>query len=317
MNDLISIIVPVYNVEDYLDKCINSIINQTYTNIEIIIINDGSTDNSYEICKSYKDKRIKLYSIKNKGLSGARNYGISKSKGKYLAFVDSDDYIEKDYIEVLYNNLIKEDADLSCCSLYEVFKNEIKNKSKKDKYYVMNSYETIEKTFTDEGLNVYVWNKLYKKELFKNIKFPVNKNSEDIYVMHEIISSCKKIVYESIPKYYYVQRKNSIVNNINKINIDSIEASLHAVNYLKNNKELQRYAIKNYLNTRLRYYKKLLYSNKEDKTIRNDYLRELKKYKKIPYTKKEKLELFLFKYIPGIYKLINKKYYDNKYNKMF
>ena len=236
MNDLISIIVPVYNVEDYLDKCINSIINQTYTNIEIIIINDGSTDNSYEICKSYKDKRIKLYSIKNKGLSGARNYGISKSKGKYLAFVDSDDYIEKDYIEVLYNNLIKEDADLSCCSLYEVFKNEIKNKSKKDKYYVMNSYETIEKTFTDEGLNVYVWNKLYKKELFKNIKFPVNKNSEEIYVMYEIISLCEKVVYESIPKYYYVQRKNSIVNDTNKINIDAIEASLHAIDYLNNNK---------------------------------------------------------------------------------
>ena len=317
MNDLISIIVPVYNVEDYVEKCINSIINQTYENIEIIIINDGSTDNSYEICKRFKDKRIKLFTIKNKGLSGARNYGISKSKGKYLAFVDSDDYIENNMIEVLYNNLIKEDADLSCCSLYEVFKNEIISKSKKDKYYVMNNYETIKRTFTDEGLNVYVWNKLYKKDLFKKIKFPVNKNSEDIYVMYEIISLCEKVVYESIPKYYYVQRKNSIVNNTNKINIDAIEASLHAINYLNNNKELQRYAIKNYLNTRLRCYKKLLYSNKDDKTIRNDYLRELKKYNNIPYTNKEKIELFLLKYLPGIYKIINKNYYNKKYNKMF
>ena len=242
-----SIIIPVYNVEKYLKKCLESIKNQSYKDYEVIIVNDGSTDKSKDILDEYD---YKVINQKNQGLSVARNNGVKKAKGKYLIFVDSDDYIEKDYVEVLYNNLIKEDADLSCCSLYEVFKNEIKNKSKKDKYYVMNSYETIEKTFTDEGLNVYVWNKLYKKELFKNIKFPVNKNSEDIYVMHEIISSCKKIVYESIPKYYYVQRKNSIVNNINKINIDSIEASLHAVNYLKNNKELQRYAIKNYLNTR-------------------------------------------------------------------
>ena len=319
MKDLISIIVPVYNVEKYVEKCLISIINQTYKNIEIIIVNDGSVDNSKKICESLKkkDKRIKLYNIKNIGLSGARNYGIEKSKGKYISFIDSDDYIDNNMIETLYNNLIKEKADISCCSFYEVFKDEIIKKNEEEKYYVMNKKQAIKKTFLDRGLDVYTWNKLYKKELFDNIKFPLGKKSQDRFVMYEIFDNTNKIVYDSICLYYYVQRNNSAANNLKNVNTDSIEASLNAISYLRKYRDIKPLAIKEYLQTRLRVYKKIVYYNgKDDIKIRKDLIREFKNYSNIKYTNKEKLELLLFKYFPNTYRLIGKKYYDKKYRKM-
>lgn len=318
MNDLISIIIPVYNVEKYLDKCLDTIINQTYKNIEIIIVNDGSTDNSLDICNKYKslDNRVKLFSIKNTGLSGARNYGIKKSTGKYLSFIDSDDYIDLDMIEVLYRNIINEKADLSCCSFYEVFKDGIKKKSKEDKTYIMNGKKTIEKSFLDEGLSVYTWNKLYDKKLFKNIEFPLHKKSQDRYIMYEIFDKAKRVVYQSICKYYYVQRKSSTANNLKDINTDSIEASLNAINYLKKYKDIRPLAVKEYLITRLRCYKKMVYYNKKiDKRIRKDLIREINKYN-INYSLKEKIEIILLKYFPYLYKIIGKIYYNRKYKKM-
>lgn len=115
--DLISIIVPVYNVEKYLEHCLNSIINQTYKNLEIILVNDGSTDNSLEICESFKqkDSRIKIITKGNGGLSSARNEGLKIAKGNYISFVDSDDWIDADFIKALYNNLISTDSDMSTC----------------------------------------------------------------------------------------------------------------------------------------------------------------------------------------------------------
>jgi len=135
MNELISIIVPIYNVEIYLEKCLNSIINQTYKNIEILLINDGSSDNSLRICKKYqkKDKRIVLINKKNGGLSSARNAGIDKASGNYLLFIDSDDYIEIDMIEKLYNNIKSNNADISICNFFITKKNkDRKNKSCKN-----------------------------------------------------------------------------------------------------------------------------------------------------------------------------------------
>ena len=157
MEDLISVLVAVYNVEDFLGRCLDSIINQTYKNIEIIIIDDGSTDNSKKICEDFAslDSRIKLLHIKNMGLSYVRNFGIELAKGKYISFVDGDDYLENDYIETLYNNLIKYNADLSCCSYYRVFDDSIIPRNKSDKTYVLNSKEAIEKSYLDKGLEVY------------------------------------------------------------------------------------------------------------------------------------------------------------------
>ena len=122
--DLISIVVPIYNVEKYLEKCINSIIIQTYKNIEIILVNDGSTDSSGKICDIYLkiDKRIKVVHKKNGGLSDARNVGIENAKGKYIAFIDSDDFLDSDFIEILYNLIIEYNADVSCCKCNVIYK---------------------------------------------------------------------------------------------------------------------------------------------------------------------------------------------------
>ena len=319
MKDLISIIIPVYNVENYVERCLESVLNQTYTNLEIIIIDDGSTDKSSKICEKYKkkDKRIKLSKISNKGTSYARNYAIKKAKGKYINFIDSDDYIESNMIEILYNNLKKEKADISCCSFYEVFKDEIKPKNQDINYYVMNNREAIKKTFLDRGLDVYTWNKLYDKKLFKNIEFPLGKKSQDRFIMYEIFDNAKKIVYESRCLYYYIQRDNSAANSLKNVNTDSIEACLNAVSYLRKYRDIRPLAVKEYLQTRLRVYKKIIYfKGQDDIKIRKDLKREFKNYSNIKYTPKEKIELFLFKYMPNTYRLIGKIYYKNKYKKM-
>ena len=142
--DLISIVVPIYNVEKYLEKCINSIIIQTYKNIEIILVNDGSTDSSGKICDIYlkKDKRIKVIHKKNGGLSDARNVGIENAKGKYIAFIDSDDFIDSDFIEILYNLIIEYNADVSCCKCNVIYK---KNKKQQveEKINIFTNYEAI------------------------------------------------------------------------------------------------------------------------------------------------------------------------------
>ena len=182
-NELISIIVPCYNVEKYVEKCINSLINQTYSNIEIILVNDGSTDNTLNILKKIKNKddRIVLIDQPNTGLSGARNTGLKKSKGKIVSFVDSDDFVDKYFIEKLYVNMITNSADISSCDY--VFINENNNiwnnsKRKKEKNY--SNFDALKDMFSGKQLlEVMTWNKLYKKSLFvdNNIEFPVDDSS--------------------------------------------------------------------------------------------------------------------------------------------
>lgn len=213
MNDLITIIVPIYNVEKYLQRCIESLINQTYRNIEILLINDGSKDNSLSICIEYssKDSRIKLISQENHGLAYTRNIGIQNATGKYVMFVDSDDYIHPQMAEILYKNLITENAEISSCGHAEVYDNgfiDVLNKKKIYKTY------TAEKAlqvflFTYE-VDIICCNKLFLRTLFNGIKFPENKLFEDHYTVYKIIDKAHKIVFDSTPLYYYCKRNDSI-----------------------------------------------------------------------------------------------------------
>lgn len=319
MEELISVLVAVYNVDKYITKCLDSIINQTYSNIEIVIVDDGSTDNSKKICTEYakKDKRIKVFEIEHGGLSKVRNYGIKVAAGKYIYFVDSDDYLDNDLLETLYNNIKKENADISCCSFYEVFKSKIIKKNSVNEYFVMSSHDAILKSFQDEGLSVYAWNKLFKKELFNDIEFPLGKKSQDRFVMYQIFDKCQKIVYQSICKYYYVQRKDNTSMTLSKINTDSIEASLNAINYLKKYPQIINYATANYLLSELKCYKKkVLYSKKIDKTSRKKILNDLKMYPNSIMSGKNKIEFLLLKYFPHIYKIVCYIYYSKKYRNM-
>ena len=319
MEDLISVLVAVYNVEDFLERCLDSIIIQTYKNIEIIIIDDGSDDNSGEICEYFLslDNRIKLLHINNKGLSYVRNLGISLAKGKYITFVDGDDYLENDYIETLYNNLIKYNADLSCCSYYRVFNDSIIPRNKSDKTYVFNSKEAIEKSYLDKGMEVYAWNKLYKKELFNDISFPLKRKSQDRFIMYDIFNKCDKVVYETVPKYFYLQRKTSAAHNLVSINKDAIDASINAMKLFKNNLDLYKLATKDYIKTYLGFFKKEVYYTKTvNNELRNKIIDEIKKYDFIDYNLLEKIEIILLKNFVSLYKIIIMLYYGRKYSRM-
>lgn len=230
-NELISVIVPVYNVSKYLRKCIDSILSQTYTNLEIILINDGSTDNCHEICDYYAgmDKRIKVIHKKNGGLSSARNCGLQIATGEYIGFVDSDDYINPSMYELLYCNLISSSADLSMCGYYHTYTdNEISNSNKINKIIVTDAKGALEILLKGKLSTIMAWNKLYKKDIFESLVFPVGKTMEDAFIIVEIISFCKKVVVDTSPQYHYVHRSNSITSTpYDKSTIDIVDAYIH------------------------------------------------------------------------------------------
>lgn len=242
---LISIIVPVYKVEKYLEKCIQSIINQTYNNLQIILVDDGSPDNCGKICDKYaqKDNRIEVIHKTNGGLSDARNVGISKAKGKYIGFVDSDDYIEKSMYEDLYNLMEEKQSDVCICNFYNVVGNNKVLKNPNNGIQEYNKIDILREILVDSKIQSYAWNKLYKKELFDNIKYPVGKKYEDIGTTFYILEKCNKIIVTGTPEYYYLNRDDSIVNNVNEKTItDYIELITERYDYIeKNLKELDQY----------------------------------------------------------------------------
>ena len=234
--ELITIIIPIYKVEKYLKRCINSIINQTYKNLEIILVDDGSPDNCGKICDEYekKDKRIKVIHKENGGLSDARNIGINKARGNLISFVDSDDYIENDCIEILYRNMKNNDCDISICS-YQSFYDEIKLKHEKEKIIILNNEEALENLLYQKNTTTSAWAKLYKADLFKNIRYPKGKICEDLDTTYKLFEKSKKIVISSLEKYYYFQREDSIINSkFSKKRMDAIDYTKDILKLIRN-----------------------------------------------------------------------------------
>jgi len=240
-NPLISVVVPIYNVQKYLDKCIESIINQTYKNLEIILIDDGSTDNSGEKCDIWaqKDKRIRVVHKNNGGLSDARNTGIKISTGEYIGFIDGDDYINEKMFEKMIISLIENDADLVICNYDFIDTNNILTMPNMNiiKNEILKKNEVFLKLI-EAGYFYYITavNKLYKKSLFNTIKFPVGRINEDEFVVHHIFNECKIIVTINDILYYYVQRTNSIMNEDFSIKrVDGVYALLDRYYFYKCN----------------------------------------------------------------------------------
>jgi len=239
--ELISIIVPIYNVEKHLSKCVDSILNQTYKNLEIILVDDGSPDDCGAICDEYAkmDERVRVIHKKNGGLSDARNAGIEVARGEYIGFVDSDDYINRRMYESMYNQVKKDGSDMAICNLLSVDENgDLIGENNAD-MPVIDGVFTKEQIFAQLCIPKYwyyvtAWNKLYKKELLSEIRFPVGKLHEDEFVAHHIIGKCKKISCISKPFYFYVCRSGSIMNsNYNIKRLDSAEAYLDRARYMK------------------------------------------------------------------------------------
>ncbi|MDR2408834.1 MAG: glycosyltransferase [Bacteroidales bacterium] len=203
----VSIIVPVYNIEKYIGKCLNSLVNQTLKDIEIIIVNDGSLDNSDVVINNYKKRyadKIVYIKKKNGGLSDARNTGISYAKGEYIACVDGDDYVTETMYEKLYNSAKKENADLVECNFYNEYPNKLVGK-------IIKPYD-LKEILIKSRYNA--WNKIIKRELLEiyNIRYPISLQYEDVEYFCKLVPYVRKIAFIEEPLYYYVQRDGSIVH---------------------------------------------------------------------------------------------------------
>jgi glycosyltransferase involved in cell wall biosynthesis len=222
-NPLINIIVPIYEVEHYLCKCIDSILAQTYTNLRIILVDDGSPDQCPAICDDYsrQDQRIIVIHKVNGGLSSARNSGLdalnqlSDSKGEFITFIDGDDFVEKDYIEFLYNLLINNSCDISQCGQYIVYSHsKLHDKKKNHETIIINKLQALESLCYNGVYGVSACGKLYKLKIFDSIRFPNGVNYEDTASCHFLAEKAEKISINMTQKYYYIQRNNSIANGI-------------------------------------------------------------------------------------------------------
>ena len=216
----ISIIVPVYNVGKFLTKCLDSLINQTLQDIEIILVNDGSTDNSQAIIDTYAanyPEIIKAFVKKNGGLSDARNFGMKKATGDFIGFVDSDDFVDLTMFETLYNRAIETESDVVVCAHDSVTLDK-KNQIKKRKFYPLENTKVFGASIFEspeilEYVHSFAWNKLYKREVIEGFEFPKGQLFEDSAIIYNILSRAKKIEAVNQPLYFYVKGRSGAITN--------------------------------------------------------------------------------------------------------
>lgn len=239
-NELISIIVPVYKVEKYLERCVRSILNQSYRNLEIILVDDGSPDMCGQICDEMAslDNRIKVYHKENGGISDARNYGVERANGEYIGFVDSDDYIHERMYEELYKAIKKSSTLIVECGLTRIYKNKERPHYIGEDYFLVINRQGYLKEFL-ENKRVYgsVWCKLIHKDIAKRIKFPTGKIYEDAFYNLELIKHVDSYTLISGNYYYYYMREGSITTK---------PFSLRNMDYIEIIEKIRDYTLKNF-----------------------------------------------------------------------
>ena len=233
----ISIIVPVYKVEPYLDKCVSSIVNQTYKNLEIILVDDGSPDNCPAMCDAWaeKDSRIRVIHKTNGGLSDARNAGMTVATGELMAFVDSDDWIAPDMYEYLYQRLTEDNSDIAACGVQMVWENKTPSRMlTRDGNCVLNQEEAMRAIIEESWLKQPVWYKLYKTALVRDILFPKGKCHEDVFWSYQAVGKAKKVSISDYIGYYYLQRGGSIMGaGYSLKRLDAVEAKVQRCAYIQ------------------------------------------------------------------------------------
>lgn len=286
MSELITIIVPIYKVEDYLRRCVDSILNQSYKNLEIILVDDGSPDRCGEICDAYAnvDKRIKVIHKKNGGLSDARNIGIEIAQGKYVSFIDSDDWISREYVEKLYKLLINNNADISVCNFIKTLTETLQVEHVQEEIYKYSNVEALEQLYDKFSVQMVIaCGKLYKRNLFDDIRFPVGRIHEDEFTTYRLIYKANQIVLTTEPLLYYWQREDSItgVGFSIKNKLHAIDAFLERAEFLKKN-DLENLSSKTY-RLLFGFYRDI---NKkkfliEDPLIEQDFNKNFRDFKKL------------------------------------
>lgn len=315
-NDLISIIIPVYKVEEYIDECVNSLINQTYKNIEIILVDDGSPDSCGDICEKYKemDSRIVVLHKKNGGLSDARNAGMQIANGNYFVFVDSDDYVSNKYVEILYNALNKDNADIAVAEMIKFYDNDNPEEfieSEEPDVILYSSRDIMNLYFTDKAATMTsAWGKIYKRNLFNEIQYPKGKLHEDEFTTYKLMHKAEKIAYVNIPLYFYRQRNNSIINSkYNVRRLDVLDAYKERLDFFKEfYSEIYSIASAHYLNRLLICYNDVREINKEESEKVKIRFKAFYKTSKLEckLSSKDKFKWHLFNTSASLYSLINK-----------
>ena len=225
--DKISVIIPIYKVEPYLRQCLDSVIGQTYQNLEIICVDDGSPDRCGEICEEYaqKDTRIRVIHRENGGLSAARNTGIEASTGQYICFVDSDDFVTETFVEYLYGLIKKYDAEIAVCPLFRLVSEQKENSMPDGFEGGMSPEEALSYIFLHaEYVGVFAWNKIYHRNLFSSIRYPEGKYYEDSGTTYRLFLASNWIAIGKEPKYYYrIARAGQITSSGGEKKLDKIE----------------------------------------------------------------------------------------------
>lgn len=304
----ISLIVPIYNIEECVEECIESILNQTFKDFEVILVDDGSTDNSLNICRKYekKDTRITVVNKKNGGLSDARNAGINKACGEYLCFIDGDDFIVNDTLENMYNLILKNNSQISICNMVRYYGDE-----DTDIFY-----KPSEKEIVLEGNNRFktleqpsVCNKMFKSDLFNGVRFPYGKYYEDTFVYHELVMKANSIVLTGKDSYYYRCRRGSILDGgYSKKYFDFMEAIYIRATFLDKN-NIKQYANEAYLHiysSLSNAYNNLDSNSDELKPLfdeaKNRYNKVFKRLiKDNSFSIKQKLRFILLRYSPKLH----------------
>ena len=283
---LISIIVPVYNVEQYLPRCIESILVQTYKNIEVILVNDGSTDRSGKICEDYaqRDSRIRTIHKVNAGLADARNQGIQASAGAYCTFVDSDDCIAKDCIAYLYHMAITYRAQIAVCGYRKVYTAGGVSCKKKTKsaIRVYDSTHALKALLYQRGIITSAWGRLYKRELFSTISFPQGSQHEDVAVMYELFDRAGTVAVGDASKYYYMQRPDSIVHSaFHERRMDYIRFTQDCIAYMQCRRpELVKAAVSRHFSACFELLASIGSDTKQHTEAYEELVSEIKKYRK-------------------------------------
>ncbi len=315
MHDLISVIIPVYKVEKYLCRCVDSVLEQTYTNMEIILVDDGSPDNCPVMCEEYarQDSRVKVIHQENAGLSGARNAGIDMAQGQWLAFVDSDDYLAADFLERLYQACVDTGSSLSVCR-WEYVRGETIPEHGTGETRVYTGREMLANLYVPDGAYfVVAWNKLYRKELFEDIRYPLGKIHEDEATTYRIYDKVKKAAYVDRSLYGYFVTPVSITRGFNPKRMDWVTAVAERLDFFeqKGYTELMVPGLQALADGSIDIWfglrDQLPGSEKQQEEIRTlirEGLRRVKKYGKFPLRTEIGYRLFLT--WPGLYrKLLN------------
>lgn len=290
---LISIVIPIYNVEQYLSTCLDSIVHQTYTHLEIILVNDGSTDTSPAICDAYaqKDERIMVIHKDNSGSAAARNDGLKVAKGECIAFVDSDDVIAKDFYEILLTVLLDNNADIVECGYCNF---ETESELKKCNNELQTSCEFFEtqnalELLMKEYLKQVVWNKLYHRTVLRGVDFPVGKFIDDEFWTYKVFGNARRIVKISTILYFYRQLPDSIMGRAYSLRrLDALQALEERIYYMKNQfPALENLAIKIFCMGSLWHYQKIEKHSKIDpeKLYRNKIKKNVEAYNKLSILK--------------------------------